>query len=454
MFRIFFPAALIVRPARQPFRPASLWVVALTLCASAIGPSAHAQQTLSLDTALRLAEERSRQLVAQDAAAGAARSMAMAAGQLPDPVLKAGISNLPVNGSDRFSLTRDFMTMRSIGVMQEFTRSDKRQARAARFDREVDVAEAARAVALANLRRDTATAWLDRYYQGRMRDLLQTQRAELNLQIEGADAAYRGGRGTQADVFTARSALAQLDDRILAQERQIATAQTRLARWVGPGTPQPSTVLPDLGSVRLDARNLEAHIGEHPQIALMARQEAVARAEADIAQSNKRSDWTVELMYSQRGPAYSNMVSLNVSIPLQLDQKNRQDRELAGKLATAEQMQAQREEATRESTAEALSLLQQWQSNRKRLALYDSSLIPLASERTQAVLAAYRGGAGTLSAALEARRMEIDTRMERLRLEMETAGLWAQLEFLIPGGHPALAASATTTTLNAKEPPQ
>ncbi|MBS77591.1 TolC family protein [Variovorax sp.] len=451
MFTVSFPARPHAR--RWPRQ----WAVALALCAGTLGLGAHAQQppqALTLDSALRLAEERSRQIVAQDAAAGAARAMAVAAGQLPDPVLKAGISNLPVNGGDRFSLTRDFMTMRSIGVMQEFTRSDKRQARAARFDREVDVAEAARAVALANLRRDTATAWLDRYYQGRMRDLLQTQRAELNLQIEGADAAYRGGRGTQADVFTARSALAQLDDRIIAQERQIATAQTRLARWVGPGTPQPSTVLPDLGSVRLDARNLEAHIGEHPQIALMARQEAVARAEADIAQSNKRSDWTVELMYSQRGPAYSNMVSLNVSIPLQLDQKNRQDRELAAKLATAEQMQAQREEATRESTAEALSLLQQWQSNRKRLALYDSSLIPLASERTQAVLAAYRGGAGTLSAALEARRMEIDTRMERLRLEMETAGLWAQLEFLIPAGHPALAASASTTTVDVKEPQQ
>ncbi|VTY36552.1 Outer membrane efflux protein [Xylophilus ampelinus] len=451
MFTVSFPA----RPSagRWPRH----WAMALALCAGTLSLDARAQQAsqaLTLDSALRLAEERSRQLVAQNAAASAARAMAVAAGQLPDPVLKAGISNLPVNGSDRFSLTRDFMTMRSIGVMQELTRSDKRQARAARFDREVDVAEAGRAVALANLRRDTATAWLDRYYQGRMRDLLQTQRAELSLQIEGANAAYRGGRGTQADVFTARSALAQLDDRILAQERQIATAQTRLARWVGPGTPQPSTVLPDLGSVRLDARNLEAYIGEHPQIALMARQEAVARADADVAQSNKRSDWTVELMYSQRGPAYSNMVSLNVSIPLQLDQKNRQDRELAAKLATAEQMQAQREEATRESTAEALSLLQQWQSNRKRLALYDSSLIPLASERTQAVLAAYRGGAGTLSAALEARRMEIDTRMERLRLEMETASLWAQLEFLIPAGHAALAASESTTTVDVKEPQQ
>jgi hypothetical protein len=27
--------------------------------------------------------------------------------------------------------------------------------------------------------------------------------------------------------------------------------------------------------------------------------------------------------------------------------------------------------------------------------------------------------------------------MERLRLEMETAGLWAQLEYLIPAEHPA-----------------
>ncbi len=301
---------------------------------------------------------------------------------------------------------------------------------------------------------DANGVFLMERYQSSMRDLLQAQRSELTLQIEGADAAYRGGRGTQADVFAARSALAQLDDRILQQDRLIATAQTRLARWIGPGPVQLSGKLPELGAVRLDADHLEARIETHPQIALMAKQEAVARAEADIAQSNKRSDWTAELMYSQRGPAYSNMVSLNVSIPLQLDQKNRQDRELAAKLATAEQMQAQREEAMRESTAEALSLLQQWQSNRKRLAQYDSALIPLAANRTQAVLAAYRGGAGTLSAALEARRMEIDTRMDRLRLEMDTAALWAQLEFLIPADHPALAASGLTTTLDAKEPQQ
>ena len=46
----------------------------------------------------------------------------------------------------------------------------------------------------------------------------------------------------------------------------------------------------------------------------MLRQEAVAQAEADIAQADKKSDVSVELMYSQRGPAYSNMVSVNVSV--------------------------------------------------------------------------------------------------------------------------------------------
>ena len=396
----------------------------------------HAQAApLTLDEALRLAQERSRQLPAQDASAQAARQMAVAAGQRPDPMLKAGINNLPINGPDRFSLTNDFMTMRSVGVSQEFTRDGKLKARAARFEREAEVAEAGRELALANLQRDTATAWLDRYYQERMREVLITQRDEARLQIEAADATYRAGRGSQADLFAARSAVAQIEDRIAQTERQIATANTLLARWVGSAAAEPLAAPPVLDAVRLRPEELESQLAYHPQIAVMFRQEAVARAEADVAQSAKQTDVSVELMYSQRGPAYSNMVSINVSIPLQWDQKNRQDRELAAKLATVEQMRAQREEETRMHVAEALAMLQEWGSDRDRLRRYDNSLLPLANERTRAAIAGYRGGTGPLAAVLEARRGEIDTRMERLRLEMDAARLWAQLNYLVPAGH-------------------
>jgi outer membrane protein TolC len=426
-------------PGRVPLmrRPLRRCTAVLALCAAAVALDARAQAPLTLDAALRLAQDRSRQLPAQESAAAAARQMALAAGQLPDPVLKAGVNNLPIDGADRFSLTRDFMTMRSIGVMQEFTRDEKRKARSARFDREAEAAEAGRAAALANLRRDTAMAWLERYYQERTLEVLQAQRVEATLQIEAADAAYRGGRGAQADVFAARSAVAWIDDRIRRTAQQLATTKTRLARWIGDGADQALGAPPPLAAVRLSGVNLEARMERHPQFAMMLRREAVARAEADIAQSNKRADWSVELMYQQRGPAYSNMVSVNVLVPLQWDQKNRQDREVAAKLALAEQMRAEREEAVREYMAEIHAWLQEWQSNRDRLAHYDSDLIPLAAERTRAAIAAYRGGTAPLDAVLEARRMEIDARIERLGLERETASLWARLEYLFPAEHQA-----------------
>ena len=395
---------------------------------------ANAESVLSFDQALRLAQERSRQLAAQDYSAQAAREMAVAAAQLPDPTLTAGINNLPINGPDRFSLTRDFMTMRSVGVMQQFTRADKREARAARYEREAEASLAGRTAALADLQRDTALAWLDRYYQERVREVLTAQRNEARLQIEAADAVYRGGRGSQADVFLARSAAAQIEDRIAQADQQVEVATTRLARWVGAEASLPLGPRPETGAIDYDVALLQYHVDHHPRVELLLRQEQVARAEVDIAQANRRSDWSAELMYSQRGPAYSNMISINVSIPWQIDRVKRQDRELAAKLAQIDQLQAQREEATREHLADSLTWLRQWRSNRDRLIRYEDSLIPLTAERTRAALAAYRGNSAPLSTVLEARRMEIDTRLERVRLEMENAGIWARLEFLLPAG--------------------
>ncbi|MBC7779358.1 MAG: TolC family protein [Proteobacteria bacterium] len=408
-----------------------------------VGFDAVAAERLSLEQALHRAEQRSQQLVAQGYAITASRELSSAAGRLPDPTLKAGVNNLPVDGPDRFSVTRDFMTMRSIGVAQEFTHGEKLQARTARFAREAEAGEAARALTLANLRRATALAWLERHYRERTHTLLQQQRIEAALQIDAAEAAYRGGRGGQADVFAARSAVARIDDSIRLVALQISIARTQLARWVGEDAAEPLPLPAGLEVISLDASEVERRLAYHPQVTLMERREAIARAEADIAQLNRRSDWSVELMYSQRGPAFSNMVSLNVSIPLQIQRASRQDRELAARLAGIEQARAEREEALRERAAETLGWVLQWQGNRDRLAHYDGTLIPLAAARTQAAIAAYRGGTAPLTAVLEGRRIEIETRLERLRLESETATLWAEVEYLIPAEYlPQRAAGA------------
>lgn len=252
------------------------------------------------------------------------------------------------------------------------------------------------------------------------------------MQIEAAEAAYRAGRGTQADVFMARSSVARIEDRIRDAEARVANAVTQLARWVGGPATAPLGEPPAISQTRLAAHALAHELERHPDIALMAAREEVAQAEAEIARQDKRPDWSASVMYSQRGPGFSNMASIAVSLPLQWDQQNRQDRELAARLAQAEQVRAEREEMTRAHRAETERWLTTWRSNLARLEDYDATLIPLAAERTRAALAAYRGGRGTLAAVLEARRMEIDTRLERLRIEMETAGLWVELEYLIP----------------------
>lgn len=417
---------------------AALAVAAIAL----IGTDGLAQGAppLPFHDALRLAQDRSRLLVAQDAAAAAARDMAVSAGQRSDPVLKAGVSNVPINGPDAFSLTRDFMTMRSVGVMQELTRGNKLQARSARFEREAQAAQANRTLALANLQRDTALAWLDRYHQERLLALMRQQRVEAALQIDAAEAAYRGGRGSQADVLAARWGVAQIDDRVAQMERQVATATTVLARWVGSAASRPLGDAPATDTVNLQPAELEGQLLHHPQVEVLARREEVAQAEAQVAQSNQQTDWTVELMFNQRGTAFSNMVSVNVSVPLQWDTRNRQGRELAARLSLAEQLRAEREEGTRVHVAEATAMLQEWQGERERLRRYDTTLIPLATERTRAAATAYRSNTGTLTAVLEARRAEIDTRMERIRLEADAARLWAQLNHLIPASRNLAAA--------------
>jgi outer membrane protein TolC len=410
----------------------------VTLACGWCAPVAVAQP-LSLDRALELARARSQAVVAQDAAAVAARELAVAAGQLPDPTLTAGINNLPVNGPDRFSLTDDFMTMRSIGVMQEFTREGKRKARTARYEREAESAEAGKQLAVANLSRDTALAWLDRYYQEAIAAMLRRQRGEATLSIDAAEAAYRGGRGSQADVITARSAVAMIDDRIAQNDREILASRTMLARWVGAPANDPLAAPPPTATSPIDVADLDSRLAHHPAIAVLTKQEEVAQAEAEVARAAKDTDWSLALMYSQRGPSYSNMVSINVSIPLQWDQRNRQDREVAAKLALADQVRAQREETLRDRLAEVRVMWQEWQSYRERLGRYDATLVPLATERTRAALTAYRSGSGPLAAVLDARRSEIDTGIERVKLDLESARVWARLHFLLPPEHAARA---------------
>ncbi len=387
---------------------------------------------LTLAEAQRRAVERSRQLTAQDFSVAASRDMAIAAGQLPDPVLKVGIDNLPVTGRDRGNLNNDFMTMRRVGVMQEITRADKRQLRSDRFELEAQKTLAEKTLATAAIERDTALAWLDRYYADAMAAVIAEQGEQAKLELQSAEGAYRAGRGNQADVFAAQSAHAVFDDRASEIRRRVRNANTMLARWIGNVSDLSLADKPATDTIRLDPSTLESDLAHHPEIAVLTKKVDVAETEAKLAKANEKADWTVEMAFQQRGAAYSNMVSVGLSIPLQWNRKNRQDRELSSRLALVEQAKAEREDMLRAHVAETRTMIDEWQNDRERYARYERELIPLANQRTLAAITAYRSGKASLADVLTARRNVIDVRIQALQLATETDRLWAQLNFLFP----------------------
>jgi outer membrane protein TolC len=402
------------------------------LIASASIPTEAADTALTLQGAQKVAIDRSRLLNSKDYAAAAARDMATAAGELPDPVLKFGIDNVPVEGAERFSMGRDSMTMRRIGVMQDLPRAEKRKLRSQRFEREAEKSVAEKAALSAAIERDTAIAWLNLYYTQRMAALVSEQLDLARQEIKATEAAYRSGTSRQAEILGAHSNLAQLENRKSEIERRVRDARIALARWVGEAAHLPIAGEPDINLVRVDLANVERELNHHPELTVAARQEEIAIAEANLARANRKADWSVELAFQQRGSAYSNMVSLGVSIPLQWNQKNRQDRELSARLAQVEEASAVRDELLRAHVAELEAMINEWKTNQVRHARYARELIPLAHSRVEAQMASYRGGKASQAEVLMAKREETEVRLEALELETEIARLWAQIDFLIP----------------------
>lgn len=408
-------------------------LLAALLAASLHAVPASAEGALTLSQAQRLAVERSRALEGRRHAVEAARERAVAAGELPDPVLSLGIENVPLEGADKFRVAAEGMTMKRVAVMQTLTRGEKRRLRAERFDREARRGLAEHDATLAQIQRDAALAWLDAWYAEAMAGVVAEQRVRALQESQAAEAQYRAGRGSQPDVLMAHASLALLDDRAAEQERRVRTARTMLARWTGDDAPVALGPRPDIGEMSLQAHALDETLGSHPEIEALTRAQEVAATEARLARAERRPDWTVEAAYGERASRFGDMFSIGVSIPLPWDRANRQDREVAARLAEAADAEARRDEALRQHVAEVRAMVQEWESNRARLARFEREIVPLATARAAAAEAAYRGARASQTDVLAARRAELDARLQALQLEAETARLWARLTFLIPG---------------------
>jgi outer membrane protein TolC len=405
-----------------------LRILSAAATAAAMLPALAAAAPLGLDQALELAGQRSQAARAARAGASGAAEAARAAGQLPDPMLSVGVDNLPVTGPDRLRTTADSMTMKRVGVSQEWVSSEKRALRQAAAQAQVGRESVVERVALADARLQTALAFLDAYFAGESFKLTTLTEHHVHEETEAAKARLSSSTGSSQEVLQLTAARGVAEDESAEVLQVQAAAVVALQRWVGV-RPEALTT-PTLPALPGE----QAYVAAHPTVLQAERDMEVARAEASSAAANRRPNWTWQASYGQR-TGFSDMVSVGVTIPLPVSPGERQDRETAAKLALVEKAEASLEEATRMATAEYRALASDAQRLTERLERYRAGVVIPAQQRTQAALAGYRSNQVALMTLFEARHAEVDTLRKHLNLQRDLAKVQAQLAFkLIPGG--------------------
>jgi len=416
---------VIPQSAARLWRPPVCPTAVLLVWAGFAGPVCAGP--LSFDDALALAVRETPVLRAESAQIDAARQAAIPAGALPDPKLALGIDNLPIEGPDRFSLSRDFMTMRRIGLMQDFPNAAKRDARVAAARGRVAQAEAQTRITRLMVLRETALAWI-------ARDAVERQLAGIDALVEenrvfeaSVRARIAGGKGSALEAVAPRQEAALIEarrDELDARRRQAVAA---LERWVGPDArARLAGRAPDWP---IDRDALAHALHRHPELTGFDPKARVLDAEVAEARAAKKPDWALELAYQKRGSQFGDMAMVNVTFDLPVFAASRQDPQIASRQAERAALDAEREAVLREHAAMLETDLAEYQRLDRAVARQRDVLLPLADEKAALALAAWRGGTGELADLVMARRERIDAGLIAIALEGERRQMAARLYY-------------------------
>ena len=412
-------------------------------CALIVGTllaiNAHAQHSVPLT----LAEAEDRAVAGEPgsaafrARADAYEESAVAAGALPDPQLRVGIANFPIESG---GFSTEGMTQAHLGIRQAFPRGKSRalmteQLRSMSSEQQERAEARSRDVVMA-----TRQSWLETYYWQSAEQIMTESRPFFADLVTITRSMYSVGRKTQHDVLRAELELSRLDDRLIVAQRRRAEGQATLSRWIGSDAYRPVAMkLPswnELPSLEV----LRSQLDAHPLIAaanagIDSRQSAV-----DLANESYKPDWALDLGYGYRegslanGEPRSDFVSLSVSVDLPFFGENRQDRELAAALHERRAARKSKDALQARLESDLAAEHARWSELTRRLALYEQQILEQSAGQSKAALLAYQSDAGDFSDVMRGYIDDLDTRLEHIRLKVERARSYAEIANL--GGIP------------------
>jgi len=405
--------------------PVYRWVSCLA-AATIASPASAAPLTFA--DALRTSGASAPRLQAKALEVEGRRSIARAAGALPDPKLTFGLDNFPTSGPPAGRFNADEMTMARVGIMQEVPNAARRRAEVATGQADIGVAQAQAAVEARNVRVTTALAWINLAYAERRLAALDQLTAGLKGVWEAQPASVASGTARPARGLEPTRLRAQFEDMRSELVASVAKARAELARWTG--DPAPSAV-GDPPHFDIDAASLRSELESNPTLLAYRSVSRRAQAQADAARAAKRPDWAFDLSYQRRDPMFGDMVSAGVTVSLPLFARTRQEPVIAARLADVARARMEREDARRALAASLDTDLADHVMHHDQWTRSAKVLVPIAEQRAHLELESYAAGRADFGDVMDALTGLAETKLQALEREAMVArdGAWIVLTY-------------------------
>lgn len=416
----------------------TLSVVAATAAIMLAGPaSARPDTPLTLAEAGDLAQRAEPGRQALEAHAAAFGEQAVAAAELPDPMLRIGLNNFPIESG---GFSTEGMTQATISFRQAFPAGNKLLLSSRQFEhlaRGMSASASARAL---DVRTAAWQAWLELYFLDRSDELIQESRPLFSDLAEITLSLYSVGRRKQQDVLRAELELSRLDDRLIDNAQRRGKVRSALAEWIGEDARRPVAArFPQWDSLP-PLSELQNSLSAHPALLAAGAQVEASSVNVEIAGERGKPDWVLDVSYGYRegflpnGEPRSDMVTVGVTVGLPFFSSNSIDSTVSAALQEQTAARSSRLRLERELFSRLEAEYTEWQELTRRLDLYKTRILSQAEAQAEAAMLAYQSDAGDFADVMRAYIGHLNARIEHLRLSVERAQSYAAIASL--GGLP------------------
>lgn len=406
-------------------------LVYVTTILSLIQPGA--AMALGLQQAERLALEADPVINSHRARSLSHDAESTANGTLPDPKLRLGMFNVPL---DTFSTTDDPATQLRIGIQQEFPRGDTTDLKQAQSKWLAQAALEQASDAQLKLLLNVRETYLNLYYEIRAGRIVSETRRLFEKLAKITEDQYAAGRVNQQDVIRADLELSRLDDRAIKIQGNEDEYRAHLAQWIGEPAWQTIEeelpVLPDI----VDDPDINSVLTQHPAVKAETARVEASRTLTEVARQEYKPGVGAFVEYRKRfgenpdGSERADMMAAMVTMDIPLFTENRQDKRVAAREQSTNAARYARDDTLRIMKRKLEKDRAVYKRLSERELIYREKLVNSASSNARASLDAYQSGVTEFTTLMRAGITELDVRLENLRIRVDRLRTQARLLYI------------------------